>query len=204
MRSVGPEPTEKVTAVERLPQDRRAATLVAFGHTLEADVQDNTLELLEVLLTEIFSDAVRMGQQARLRTLRDLDAAGAQVSQACTVLLDLGLADDAVRATVFATISRAELEAALQQIDRLVRPSEDLYYQELQNSYRRVRRFLPALLRSVRFGASPAGQPVLEAIAHLQVVEVDGHHALPAPPLSIVDGAWRQYVMRDGTIDVKA
>jgi hypothetical protein len=48
----------------------------------------------------------------------------------------------------------------LDQIDGLVRPAEDVYYQELQESYTRVRRFLPALLKTVQFGATPAGQEV--------------------------------------------
>jgi hypothetical protein len=42
--------TSKVTAVARLPRPRRIATLVAFVHTLEATAQDDSLEVLEILL----------------------------------------------------------------------------------------------------------------------------------------------------------
>jgi hypothetical protein len=35
-----------------------------------------------------------------------------------------------------------------------------IYYKELKESYRRVRIFLPSLLQTVCFGATPAGQPV--------------------------------------------
>ena len=34
------------------------------------------------------------------------------------------------------------------QVERLVRPPEDIYYQELCDSFRRVRTFLPSLLRT--------------------------------------------------------
>ena len=53
-------------------------------------------------------------------------------------------------------MKREDLEAAVRRVDSLVRPPEDMYYEELQQSYRRVRRFLPHLLRTVRFGATPA------------------------------------------------
>jgi len=42
--------TAKVTAVSRLPALRRAATLVAFIHVLEASAQDDAIEVLEMLL----------------------------------------------------------------------------------------------------------------------------------------------------------
>jgi TnpA family transposase len=196
--------TAKVTAIERLPKDRQAATLVAFVHSAEATAQDDALDLLDVLLTETFSDAAQAGREARLRTIKDLDAAAGQVGRACAALLDPGLADSQVRAAAFAIIPRTDLEAALRQIENLIRPPEDVYYKELQSSYRRVRRFLPTLLRSINFGASPAGQPVWEAIEHLKRVEEKGNKTSSDPPLGVVNNAWRPYVVHDGTIDGKA
>ena len=69
---------------------------------------------------------------------------------------------------MFALVKREDLEAALRQVERLVRPPEDMYYRELKESYRRVRTFLPSLLQTVRFGATPAGRPVLEALEFLR------------------------------------
>jgi hypothetical protein len=85
-------------------------------------------------------------------------------------------------------MSRTDLETSVQQIDNLVRPPEDVYYKELRPSYRRVRRFLPTLLQTVAFGASPAGEPLIEAIDYLKTL--DGDEKTPAaPPLDIVDPA---------------
>jgi len=171
--------TAKVSALERLAPERRMATLVAFVHTLEATAQDDALDLLEVLLTEIFSKAEELGRKARLRTLKDLDAAALQTSAACAVLLDPHVPDAQVRAVAFAGIPPDVLEAARQQIARLVRPPEDVSYQELQTQYRRVRRFLPTLLRAIPFGASPAGEPVREALQYLHGREERAPKGLP-------------------------
>ena len=64
--------TAKVGAILRLPHPRRLATLVAFVHCLEASAQDDGLEVLEVLLRELFGDAIKADKKSRLRTLKDL------------------------------------------------------------------------------------------------------------------------------------
>jgi hypothetical protein len=83
--------TAKVTAIERPPPEWCTTTLIAFVHTLEATAQDDALDLLDVLLTDIFSKAEDLGRKARLRTSKDLDAAALQTSAVCAVLLDLSV-----------------------------------------------------------------------------------------------------------------
>jgi hypothetical protein len=149
--------TAKVTAVERMPPERRTAMLVAFISTLEATAQDDALEVLEIVLTDIFSEAAAAAKKARLRTLKDLDAAALQTANVTRIVLDPQIGDSDIRQAVFRMMSRTDLESSIQQIENIVRPPEDVYYRELRGSYRRVRRFLPTLLRTVTFGASPAG-----------------------------------------------
>ncbi len=185
----------KANAIERMPEDRRLATLVAFALTLEATALDDALDLLDILITEIFADATKAGEQARLRTIKDLDAAAMQLGQACHLLLDANIADAEVRAAVFSIVKPENLEAALSEMESLVRPPEDMYYKELQTSYRRVRRFLPSLLQTVRFGATPAGEAVAGALASLSAQEKRAKAA--APRLEIVTGGWRQYVFAE-------
>src|SRR4051794_31558541 len=65
----------KAQAIMRLPDQRRVATLLAFVRTLEASAQDDVLDLFDVVVTRIFADAKTREEEARLRSLRDLDAA---------------------------------------------------------------------------------------------------------------------------------
>ena len=160
--------TAKVTAVSRLPALRRTATLVAFIHVLEASAQDDAIEVLEMLLHEVFGDAEKADRQARLRSLKDLDAVALMLAQACTLLLDPSVADDELRGYVFERVPRETLADALKELNTLVRPPDNVFYNELQTRYRRVRLFLPTLLREITFEAAPAGGPVVEAIEYLQ------------------------------------
>ena len=139
-----------------------------------------------------------------MRTLKDLDAAAVQAGNVSKVVLDPNVADIEIRQTVFKLMSRLDLETSVQQIDALVRPPEDVYYKELRTRYRRVCRFLPTLLKTVVFRASPAGEPLIEAIDYLKTLDADKKKATAKPPLHIVDAAWRGYVVCDGKVDLQA
>ena len=195
--------TSKASALERLPDERRLATLVAFVLTLEATAIDDALDLLDILITEIFSDATKAGEKARLRTIKDLDAAAQQLGQVCRLVLNANVADAELREAIWNTMKSEELEAALTQVKTLVRPPDDMYNQELRQSWRRVRRFLPALLKTIQFGSTPAGRALDEALKEL--AEQAGLPATGQEHLEIVTKGWRRYVVGDdGTVDKKA
>ena len=60
-------------------------------------------------------------------------------------------------------------------------------------SYGRIRRFLPALLRTIQFEGTPAGESVLAAIKYLREVE-QGATKTSDAPTAIVSRGWRRYV----------
>jgi Domain of unknown function (DUF4158)/Tn3 transposase DDE domain len=189
----------KAQAVARMPLERRMATLLAFVHTLEATAQDDVLDLFDIVVTTLFTDAAKVGKRARLRTIRDLDAAALQLRRAGGVLIDDAVEDEAVRQAAFAIVPRTMLAAALEQIDAIVRPPGDLYFTELRAQTGKLR-FLPALLRSIAFGATPAGQPTLDAVRHLR--STDGRGPAPSAPLGFVPNGWkRQVKAADGGVD---
>ena len=189
----------KAQAVARMPLERRTATLLAFVRTLEATAQDDVLDLFDIVVTTLFTDAAKVGKKARLRTIRDLDAAALLLRRAGGVLMDEAVKDDAVRKAAFAIVPRATLAAALEQIDAIVRPPGDLYFIELRAQTGKLR-FLPAMLRSVSLGATPAGQPTLDAVRHLR--STDGRGPAPAAPLGFVPSGWKRQVKAvDGGVD---
>jgi hypothetical protein len=150
--------------VARLPEPRRTATLVALLHTLEATAQDDALELFETLAAEAVGDAAKAHQQARLRTLRDLDSAALKLAKGWRLLLRDATPGRAWREHVFETVPQAEIEAAVDRVETLVRPDDACHYEELRRRWRRLQRIFAARLGHVSFGASPAAEPVRKAI----------------------------------------
>jgi TnpA family transposase len=182
----------KAQAVARLPDDRRIAILLAFVRTLEASAHDDVLDLFDVVVTGMLASAKFAGQRERLGSIRDLDAAALKLRQACAVVLDEGTPDDAVRQAVFDLVSREDLAEAMARIESLARPQDDQYFKELRAQHRRLR-FLPSLLRTISFGAAPAGRFVLDAIEYLRTV-VDEKPRPGAAPMAFVPEAWKRQV----------
>jgi hypothetical protein len=189
----------KVSAVARLPDARRFATLVAFVHSLEASAQDDALDVLDTLLRDLFTKAQQADRKARLRTLKDLDRAASTLAQACRMLLAPRLPDGELRERVYAMVGRDELVQALADVNGLVRPPNDVFYQELAGKIATVKRFLPTLLRVIRFDANPAAGPLVQALQWLR--DRPDHE----PSTVIVDKAWQRHVVGDnGRVDAKA
>lgn len=196
--------TSKVTAITRLPDARRLATLVAFVHCLEATAHDDALDVLDMLLRELFNDAIRADKKVRLRKLKDLDQAATILADACEVLIDTTLPETELRKRTFSKTPHELLSRALAEVRALVRPPDDVYYQTLQDRYRSVRGFLPAVLQHLRFGASPAGEPLVAALDWLRTHDGRAQSDQDAPR-EVIRKQWQHHVVRDDdTIDARA
>ena len=196
--------TAKVSAILRLPNPRRLATLVAFVHCLEATAQDDALEVLEALLRELFGDAIKADKKARQRTIKDLDRAAITLAKACRMVLDNNLPDSELRVRLFEKIPRETLAQALDGIKTLTRPADNVYFKELDAKYRTVRRFLPALTEHIRFNSNTAGKPLVASLDWLQA-NISLKKPDQVPPNEIIGKSWQGHVIREGgTIDFHA
>lgn len=194
----------KASAIQRMSDPRRLATLVAFAHCLEATAQDDALEVLEVLLRDLFKEAILADKKVRQRTLKDLDRAAETLASACRFVLDETLSDDELRARLFEKVPREILVTAVDSVSALIRPPDNVYYHELDAKFRSVRRFLPALIEQVHFGANVAGEPL---VAALKWIGPNMARRKPSPdvPQAIISKAWQRHVLRqDKSIDFHA
>lgn len=195
----------RAQAIARMPEERRRATLLAFAQAFEISALDDALDLLDLVVTDLFKDAQKSGQKERLQTLRRLDTAALQLREACAILLDDTYDDAQVRAIIFARISRERLLQAADTIEALARPPDDNYYAERVERYRRVRRFLPTLLRTISLDSVPAGQPLIEAVHFLADIEGQRAPDMKSAPREMLTGAWRRRVLNtEGQVDRRA
>jgi TnpA family transposase len=189
--------------LERMPAERRLASLLAFAYVYESVAQDDAIDLFQQLVTTSLARAERRGENERLRTLHDLDAAAIALQAAGKIVLDPTCADEQVRARIFAHVPRPQLEQAIQTVDALARSDDDdHYYEYLRGQYPLVRRFLPTLLQAITFQGAQAGQPVLDALQFLKDLEGRSKVSLSAAPRAVIDSAWHRLVIRpNGSLD---
>ena len=107
-------------------------------------------------------------------------------------MFDATLSEGQVRPAACAAVPRETLADAIHQVDRLVRPPDEVDYPELQASSRRVRRFFPPLLRTITFAASPAGHAVVDALDYLMQGEAPQRQPPLEPPWAVVTPRWRR------------
>lgn len=186
----------------RLQPTRRIASLLVFAHVYEAVSQDDALELFSQLIIQCLARAEEKGQEIRLRTLRDLDAAAIRLKDVVKVVIDPLCADRQVRATIFGQNSPDKLEEAVAIVEALTRPPEDKYYEYLLDNYSTIRRFLPTFLEKVQFQGVKAGEPVLSAFAFLKEIEGQAKPPMDSAPREIIRRSWQRLVVQpDGGID---
>jgi TnpA family transposase len=189
-----------------MSSERRLATLLAFTRAFELIAMDDALDVFDLLVSDIARDAHKDGEKERIRTLHDLDAAALQLWDALQILLDENVDAAAVRTRTFEQIPRERVLDAGSQVEQLARPPDDHYYPELVDRYRRVRLFLPTLLRTLSFDGTQAGQPMLKALDFLSQSESKRHPDMHQAPLDFVPGAWRRVVVppRQTAVDRRA
>lgn len=182
------------TTIARMEATRRHATLLALAIALETRAQDDALDLLDALMRTIIRKAHRTAQQNRLRVARDIDQAALHLSIACAPLIDPDCPTSSVRSHALDLVPRETIAEAIAQITALARPPEVDIQPELLDRYRLVRRFLPTMLRTLRFAGTPAGRPVLKALAFLTRIEGQRDPDMRYAPREVVPRAWRSFV----------
>ncbi|GHF58271.1 TnpA family transposase [Deinococcus metalli] len=186
----------------RMADDRRWSTLLVFVQHLERTATDDVLDVLVSLLGTLSLRGEARRRQERLRTLGDLDHAALILQDACRLLLDTGTPDAEVRAQVYAKVGEARLLEAVGTIQALAWEAEQPP-DALSGQYSTVRRFLPALLRSVTLDGTPSAKPLLAAWTFLVTQEDTGRSRSrwEDAPRSFVPKVWARRVFPDGQPD---
>lgn len=192
-------------AIARMPDNKRIATLLAFTYLLEYTATDDVIDLFDLLVKGLLSKSKREGEQQRLRTLKDLDAAALKLAEVVEVIIDKECEDINVRIEAFTRVSQEQLTQAVAKVKSLARPEDDEYYDLLLSRWRGIRIFLPSLLSQIEFSSSENAVHILDALLFLRSIEGQNRPDMSAAPLKVITKGWTRYCINpNGTIDRKA
>jgi len=180
--------------IARMPDNKRIAILVAFVKSFEVMALDDAVDILDLLITGIAGEAKKLGQKQRLRTLKDLDKSALTLASICALILDEGTKDSQLREVIYAKLSKDQLSASIDTVNKIARPSNDNFRNEMVEQYGKVRRFLPRLLNDIVVKAAPAGKITLEALDYLAALGNSHIQTLENPPLDIITNPWKRLV----------
>ncbi len=196
---------------------------------LEAKSVDDTLELLDLLMTtELLGKARTAADKEKVRKHPKLAKASARLAVAVEALFESdgwGGPDEeprvsAVWEAIEAVVSRSELRAALVLVNESVPPADaadaDDWRAELAGRYTTVSGFLKMLPKVISFGANAEGARVLTAMQALPDVLAYRSRKSPAwlvpgtlIDAAVVSGPWKHLVFghparEDGSVDRNA
>jgi TnpA family transposase len=202
----------KASALARLGEPKRTATLVAVVRHLEAVAVDDTLDLFALLMaTRLFSPVRCASAEQRLAMLPRLETASKTVARASRALLAVLTAAEgstdrldvaALWAAVETVVPRTPLIEAIGLVEELV-PDDDGSAESamraaLVGRYNTVRPFLNLLGDSTALHAAPGGEQVLAAVRSLPELARRrvGQKPLGAEEIDaeLVTPAWRRAV----------
>jgi TnpA family transposase len=197
----------KAQTIARMPEERRVATLLAFAYKLEAQAQDDALDLFDALVSDMIATSKGLDRKERMRTLKDLDAAALTMQNTCELFLDPALPDGMslgeLRAQVFAQTGREDLRKAIDTVASVARPPEEEHRKQLVRKWNTARTFLPDLLAAVEFRGTETASSILEALEYLRSSGWKGRYFPGDVPLAAVSRGWES-MLRDGEADGNA
>ena len=166
--------SSKAPLLRRLdPREYRLAVMVATVKVLTGRATDDVLELFDLLMVaDLMSKAERESRDEKLRRCPRVSRYAGKLASAVKVLLEMteakpDLSLDMMWDLIENTATKSELRAAVTVIGEMV-PVDDAELngqrlQELAGRVATVRVFLPLMMRTVVFGATADGAPVLAA-----------------------------------------
>ena len=207
--------SSKAPLLRRLdPREYRLAVMVATVKVLTGRATDDVLELFDLLMVaDLMSKAERESRDEKLRRYPRVSRYAGKLASAVKVLLEMteakpGLSLDMMWGLIENTATKSELRAAVAVIDDLV-PVDDAELngqrlQELAGRLATVRVFLPLMMRTVVFGATAGGAPVLAAtktLAELMTAKSKlrgGYLDARKVDHDLISEGWKRLVYREG------
>ncbi|ATO57395.1 hypothetical protein [Bartonella sp. 1-1C] len=85
------------------------------------------------------------------------------------MILDDKFPDTDIRDNIFNIIPEYVLKHAVNYVTSLVRPANNVYFNELDFKFKTVRRFLPDLLSRIHFEGNASAETLIEALFWIKV-----------------------------------
>jgi hypothetical protein len=118
--------------------------LLAFACALQGTAQDDVLDVLDMLLTDLLARVESQEKRRRLRTIGDMDAAALLLREVGMLVLDLAMPDQTLRSEIFRRLPRLRIEHAVATIGELAwSPENQRAPEALLSRYSSVRQFVP-------------------------------------------------------------
>src|SRR5258708_4879120 len=175
-------------ALQRTPPERRYTILVAFLRQVAEELMDEVMDLFDRCMAQVDARARRDLEEFRRNAARATNEKVAMFTDLTGMILDPQIADPDLRTHIYKRHPKEQLQAAMEESERLMRPLDDNYFDFLTGRYNYVRQFAPAFLSAFTFRANRRGEPLVQAVSVLNRIK----RKVPEnAPVGFVPAKWR-------------
>ncbi|MEH6825511.1 MAG: Tn3 family transposase [Motiliproteus sp.] len=180
---------------------RRHATLTAVVLDTRATIIDELIDMHERILGAKFNKAKRQHADQFQRSGKDINDKLKIYSQIGRVLLEARLAGTDPFVAIEQVMSWDIFTESVSAAEKLSQPDFD-HLTLVGGSYSQLRRYTPALLSSLELKATPAAQPLLDAVHLIQELNEKQSRKVPNDaPTAFIRKRWQPLVYKDGGLD---
>ena len=181
--------------LQRMPEERRYPILMSFVYQLYEEVTDETIDLFIRCLADAYARARRDLENFRANMAKAINEKIHLFRDISTIILNPDVVNADVRPCIHEQITPEELQLALEESEKLLRPLDDSYFDFFSSRYSYFRQFVPSFFKTFEFQAHVEDKGVIQAIALLKSLDETRKRIVPnSAPLTFVTPKWRTYV----------
>lgn len=179
----------------RFKENKKYAILIAYLVTLSQDLIDQAIEIHDRQMMILQSKGRKTQEEMQREN-------GKAVNEKVVHFADIGAALTQARdegLDPFSTIEKVmpwdKIVASVEEAKKLARPMDYDYLDLLENRFTYLRKYTPALLKSLEFRSTKAAEPLLRALKTLNEMNKSGKRKVPdGAPLDFVPKRWEKHV----------
>lgn len=181
---------------------RRYPVLIAFVYQSYIDLCDLLIDIFDGCLTKAHDSSKKELDQYKKTIHRKTNTKAKLFKTLAQLILNEQIEDQKLRERIYKTIPKEDLEQALSDCEKLIRPDDDNYFDFLNKRYSYIRRFAPAFLKALNFKSNHTNS-IIQGIAIINELNENNKRKLPEKtPIDFVPSKWKSYVQdKSGNLD---
>ncbi len=189
-------------ALQRMPEERRYPILLAFLNQSLIEITDETIEIFDRCLWDCYNGAKNDLAAFKKEVYKSSNEKLILLKEVGKLVLDPEIKDQELRETIFAYLPQEKLQAVVEECGKIIRPTNDKYFDFLSTRYSYLQQFVPKFLDSFVFQSKTKDDALLAAIDTIRQMNATNQRRLPPDaPLDFLSDDWTQYVIdRDGKV----
>lgn len=190
-------------ALQRMPPERRYPILLAFLHQSFIEITDETIEIFDRCLWDCYNGAKNDLEAFKKEVYKFSNEKLILLKEVGKLVLDPAIKDPELREMIFAYLPAEKLQEIIEECTKIIRPTNDKYFDFLSTRYSYLQQFVPKFLESFVFQSNTKEDVLLAAIDTIRQMNTNNQRKLPPDaPLDFLPDDWTQYVIdRDGKVN---